>query len=228
MLSYILITFMYIQLLHALRVLSLRFTPQCHTFIQLHDKHRGLPAYVCKNGSLKWPRLFSITTAITPVELRTMKCRVLERKLCFLQWVMGSETGGLSIPVKEALSDDVSSLCLVRSLENQVHRQHFERSDGWLQSDIKKKDRQQLLARCEVKSSHIALEVGWSRVWDACFSLGEKHTTGLQKLSRVMSHHQCCTNDCINCRSQLYQPKYRCQLMATAKHISVTKILHFW
>ena len=44
---------------------------------------------------LKWPRHFSNTATITAVELRTMRCRVLERKLGFLQRVMGSQAGGL-------------------------------------------------------------------------------------------------------------------------------------
>lgn len=34
-------------------------------------------------------------------------CRVLQRKLCFLQWMIGSEAGGLSVRVRLALSDDV-------------------------------------------------------------------------------------------------------------------------
>jgi len=44
------------------------------------------------------------------MELRTMRCRVLERRLCFLKWVIGSEGGGLSVRVREAPSDDVSVL----------------------------------------------------------------------------------------------------------------------
>ena len=35
----------------------------------------------------------------------------------------------------------------------------------------------------------VAREVGWGRLWDACLGFGERHTTGLKKLSRLMSHH---------------------------------------
>ena len=55
-----------------------------------------------------------------------------------------------------------------------------------------RKDRQQSFSRCDEKSpliAQVAGEVGWGRLWDACLSLGEKYTTGLKKLSRLMSRH---------------------------------------
>lgn len=57
-----------------------------------------------------------------------------------------------------------------------------------LAEDIRKNDRHQLLGRCEVKSpliAQVAVEVGWSRLWDACLSLG----SWVAKLSRLMGDH---------------------------------------
>ncbi len=44
----------------------------------------------------------------------TVRSRVLERKLTFLQRVMGDRAGDLSTRVKEAFCNAVSSLCLVK------------------------------------------------------------------------------------------------------------------
>ena len=124
---------------------------------------------------------------------------MLERKVGFLQRVMGSQTGGLSV---RALSDDVSSLCLVRECQELEDASMTGYTDRILRGeivgsremaeDIRRNDRHQLLGRCEVKSpliAQVAVEVGWSRLWDACLSLGRQHTAGLQKLSRLMGHH---------------------------------------
>ena len=66
---------------------------------------------------LQWPKHFSNTAAVTALELPTMRCMVLERKLGFLQRLIDGEAGGPSVRLKEALSDEVSSLCLVRECE---------------------------------------------------------------------------------------------------------------
>ena len=62
-------------------------------------------------------KALSNTAAITALELATMRCRVLERKLGFLKRVMGGEVGGPSMQVRETLSDNLSCLCLVRECE---------------------------------------------------------------------------------------------------------------
>ena len=82
----------------------------------LMEKLEGFQAELVKR-ILKWPGHFSNTAAITALELPTMGCKVLERKLCFLQRVMGKEVGGLSARVREAFCDEISSLCLVRECE---------------------------------------------------------------------------------------------------------------
>jgi len=43
---------------------------------------------------LKWSKHFSNTAAITALELATMRCRVLERKLGFLKGVVRGEVAG--------------------------------------------------------------------------------------------------------------------------------------
>ena len=53
-------------------------------------------------------------------------------------------------------------------------------------------DRQKQFSQCVEKShliAEVAKDISWSKLWDTCLSFGEKYTTGLQKLSRVMSHH---------------------------------------
>ena len=49
-----------------------------------------------------------------------------------------------------------------------------------------------MLGQCDEKSpliAEVAREFGWRNLWDICLSFGEKHSTGLQKLCRIMSHH---------------------------------------
>ena len=63
---------------------------------------------------LKWPKHHSNTAAVAALDVPTMKCRVLERKLGFLMRVMAGDTDSLSGSVLLALCDDVESICLVR------------------------------------------------------------------------------------------------------------------
>ena len=104
--------------------------------------------------------------------------------------------------LKEVLGDEVSSLCLVREceeLEESMRSRYTEsilRGGGIgsreMMEEVRNNNRQKLLGQCEEKSpliAEVAREVGWSNLWDACLSFGEKHTIGLQKLCRIMSHH---------------------------------------
>ena len=51
-------------------------------------------------------------------------------------------------------------------------------------------DTSSYVGQCEVKSPLIAqVAVGWSRLWDACLSLGGKHITGLRAAEQLMGHH---------------------------------------
>ncbi len=62
-----------------------------------------------------------------------MRCRVLERKLGFLQRVLKSAPSTLSGRTLFALSDDVDSLCLVRecrALEEEFGTHFTDREDS--------------------------------------------------------------------------------------------------
>ena len=63
---------------------------------------------------LKWPKHHSNTAAATTLEVSTMRCRVLIRKLSFLHRVVNSNSASLSGTALLALSDDTASICLVR------------------------------------------------------------------------------------------------------------------
>ena len=115
---------------------------------------------------------------------------------------MGREVGGLSARVREAFCDEISSRCLVRECEEleealtTTHTGSILRGEAVdtreMKEEIRQKDRQQSFSRCDEKSPLIAQVAGegdWGRLWDGCLSLGEKYTTGLKKLSRLMSHH---------------------------------------
>ena len=80
---------------------------------------------------LKWPKYHSNTAAIAVLDVPTMKCRVLERKLGFLMRVMAGEWKRTVL----ALCDDVESICLVRECREmeELFGTHFA-------SDIIKKE----------------------------------------------------------------------------------------
>ena len=131
-----------------------------------------------------------------------MRCRVLVRKLGFLKRVVGDVARGPSVRVKEAFSDDLSSLCLVRECEEleEVLMTNYTEDilrgevvgSREIKENIRDNDRQRLLCQCDEKSpliAEVAREVGWRNLWDICLSFGEKHSIGLQKLCRIMSHH---------------------------------------
>ena len=69
----------------------------------------------------------SNTAAATTLEVSTMRCRVLIRKLSFLQHVVNSNSASLSGTALLALSDDTASICLVRECREleEVFGTHF-------------------------------------------------------------------------------------------------------
>ena len=147
---------------------------------------------------LKWPRHFSNTAALTALEVPTMKCRILERKLGFLRQVIGREGRGLSVQVRESFCDEISSLSLVKEckeLEEKMMTRYTENilrgeavEHRGMREKIKKNDKK-IQFSCVQKSpliAEVAKDIGWSKLWDTCLSFGEKYTAGLQKLSQVM------------------------------------------
>ena len=63
---------------------------------------------------LKWLKHLSHTAALTTLEVPTVRCRVLQRKLSFLHRVTNSNPFSLSGRTVLALSQDINSLCLVK------------------------------------------------------------------------------------------------------------------
>ena len=141
-----------------------------------------------------------------------MRCRVLIRKLSFLQRVVNSNSASLSGTALLALSDDTASICLVRECREleEVFRTHFTQeilSDNApplreVKDAIHERDRTKLTAKCSEKAPMIAAvarRIIWSRLWDSELDLGDKSVKGLQYLSRAMSHHGCGNHPCPLC-----------------------------
>ena len=63
---------------------------------------------------LKWPKHHSNTAALMATGLQSMRSRILERKLGFLQGVLDDSSRCVSGRVVEAMSESISSLCLVK------------------------------------------------------------------------------------------------------------------
>ena len=97
--------------------------------------------------ALKWPKHHSNTAAIVVLDIPTMKCRILVKKLGFLRRVMEGDLDSLRGSVMLALCDEVESICLVRECREmeECFRTHFtkdmmyaalrrSRSPSWMQT----------------------------------------------------------------------------------------------
>ena len=151
---------------------------------------------------LKWPKHHSNTAAFATLDVPTMKCSVLVRKLGFLQRVMGSDTDSLSGCVVLALCNEVDSICLVREcreLEECFGTKFTEAiisknvcSMREMKKAIMKVDKRKMLEKCVEKAPLIAKVaecLGWAKLWDHVLDLGWKVVLGLKMVSRAMSHH---------------------------------------
>ena len=149
---------------------------------------------------LKWPKHHSNTAAATALDVPSMRCRVLIRKLSFLQRIVKSTPASLSGRALLALSDDTSSLCLVsecRELEEAFgthFAEHIISSSAPSMREVKdvilERDHTALTEKCTVKapvthSQKVAARIGWSKLWDGALNLGVKAVKGLQLLSRA-------------------------------------------
>ena len=110
---------------------------------------RRLEAFQAKlvKRVLKWPKYHSNIAAAAALDMPTMKCRVLERKLGLLMRVMAGDTDSLSGSILLAMCDDVESICLVR--ECREMEEHF---GTHFTSDIKKEP------TCNLKEIKIIIE----------------------------------------------------------------------
>ena len=119
---------------------------------------------------LKWPKHHSNTaaSAVAVLDVPTMKCRVLEKKLDFLMRVMAAgDTDSFSGSVLLALCDDVESICLVR--ECRKMEEHFgthftsdiiKKETTWSLKEMKKiiieADKKMTIKKCGEKAPMIA------------------------------------------------------------------------
>ncbi len=151
-------------------------------------------------GILKWPKHFSNTAATTVLDVPTMGSRVFERKLSFLQRVIGGTASGLSSLVKESFCDEISSLCVVKECRDLEEAMHTIFTEGILKGRLWGPERgrrryRKIESLPGVRRSLLRLQK-WQRVWGGpSFGMpalaSEQHplATGLQKLSRAMVHH---------------------------------------
>ena len=143
-----------------------------------------------------------ILKSATALDVLSMRCRVLIRKLSLLQRIVKSTPASLSGRALLALSDDTSSLCLVsecRELEEAFgthFAEHIISSSAPSMREVKdvilERDHTALTEKCTVKApviAEVAARIGWSNLWDGALNLGVKAVKGLQLLSRAMSHH---------------------------------------
>ena len=164
---------------------------------------------------LKWPKHHSNTAAIATLDVPTMKCRVLVRKLGFLKRVMERDIDSLSGCVVLALSKEVNSICLVREcreLEECFGTRFAEAilsKNACSLREIKKVimevDKTKILERCGEKAPMIAKMAvcpGWAKLWDHALDLGWKAVLGLQMVSRAMSHHGRGDHPCHMCEDK--------------------------
>ena len=151
---------------------------------------------------LKCSKHHSNTPAVTALDVPTMKCRILVRKLGFLKTVMDRDADCLSGSVVLALCSDVDSLCLVREcsdLEESFGAYFTEMITSKVGCRLKEMknivdvDKRMLLEKCAQKApmiAKVAEHPGWAELWDHSLNLGWKAVLGLQMLSRAMSHHE--------------------------------------
>ena len=165
---------------------------------------------------LKWPKHHSNTAAIVVLDVPTMKCRVLMRKLGFLRRVMAGDSDGLSGSVMLALCDDADSICLVRECRELEERfgTHFTNvilnksacSFKEMKKAVMDADKKTRMERYKEKApmiAELAESPGWCKLWDHALDLGWKTVLGLKMLCRAMSHHGRGEHPCQLCNATL-------------------------
>ena len=156
---------------------------------------------VGKEGT-KMPKKHTNTATVTALELETARSRLLLWKLGFLKRILSDGATGVGVAAVGTLVDDVGSLCLVeecRELEEKFGTHFTERilsgnADQISRQDVKKVigrlDRKKRIELCEKKApwiAEVAKNGGWLRLWDIALDLEERHTRGLQMVSRQLS-----------------------------------------
>ena len=178
---------------------------------QLMERLEGFQGELAKRV-LRWPQHHSNTAAITTLDVRSMKSRMLVLKLDFLRRLLGSDLSKLGGRAIEAFSDDIESLCLVKECRELEEVFGLHLTDSLLErcpltrrevrEEILKRDRRMVLLKCQEKApviAEVAERVGWARLWDNVLGYGGKAVRGLQHLSRAMSHHGRGSHPCCLC-----------------------------
>ena len=164
---------------------------------------------------LKWPKHHSNTAAIAVLDIPTMKCRILVRKLGFLKRVINRDVTTLGGSVVLTLGSEVDSLCLVRECRELEERYRtcftkvISSKKECCLREMKKTiigmDKRLVLEKCAEKApviAKVAKNPGWARLWDHTLDLGGKAVLGLQMLSRAMSHHGRGKHPCHLCEAE--------------------------
>ena len=112
--------------------------------------------------ALKWPKHLSNTAALVVVGVQSMRSRILERKLGFLQRVLCASPGSLCGRVVETWCDSITSLCLVKECRELEEMCGVTLTDrmlkgelAWsrsLKEEIRRVDHNLLVERCAVKA----------------------------------------------------------------------------
>ena len=152
--------------------------------------------------ALKWPRHLSSTAAVTVLDVPSVRSRLLVKKLGYLKRVLVDDAVGVGAAVMRSMVDDAEELCLVkecRELEegfgtNFVDELLCGDAEFVSMKEVKERiavlDREKRCEKCREKAPLIA-EVeeggGWLQLWSYALDLGQRHTRGLQALTRMKS-----------------------------------------
>jgi hypothetical protein len=165
--------------------------------------------------ALRWPKHYSNTSAVTAMDLGSVRSRLLVSKLGFLKRLLRDDAVGVGRAAIRSMVDDVDSLCLVRECREleDVFRTNFteevlcgEVNMKEVKKTIERLDRERRFERCGGKApliAAVAKGVSWLKLWDLALELGLRHTRGLQALSRLMSHHDRGKKPCPLCEGEL-------------------------
>ena len=161
---------------------------------------------------LCWPKHHSNTAATLAVGLHSVKSKVLEAKLSFLQKILDRGSECVSGRVVEAMEGRLEDLCLVKECRELEEAFGVKLTDSIISEDerwgpvmktmLRQKDRERHVARCKEKAPLIARiekEIGWKKLWSDLLEYRKKTTIGLQSLSRLMSHHGQGNKPCPHC-----------------------------
>ena len=149
--------------------------------------------------------------------MESIRVDLLIRKLSFLKRLLDENAVGIGSIAMKSLMDDPESICLVkecRSLEGDYGTSYTDKlltnadEVGLRTIIIRKRDKARLVRKCTTKAPLI-VEVNrrgghWRATWDSVLQCGSRHTTGLQFLTRILTHHGHGSKPCPLCEDLLH------------------------